>query len=63
MTLISNEQNHAAWPRVVSHDLQRHVQQLKRHMYVVTGELQGKTLLPLPLSEELITSAVDRINE
>ena len=51
---MSNEKNHQAWPQVVSKDVQRHVYSLKSNVYVVSGQVKGKTLLPLPVGSEKV---------
>ena len=61
--LLNNERNHVDWPKVVSKDLQQHVQKLKQEMYMITGEVQGKTLLPMPVSIEQIDKALLELEE
>uniref|UniRef100_A0A674GE64 Dynein axonemal heavy chain 17 n=1 Tax=Taeniopygia guttata TaxID=59729 RepID=A0A674GE64_TAEGU len=36
------------WPRIVVEDVVRHTHQLQNKMFVMTGKIQGKPLLPLP---------------
>ncbi|XP_067673689.1 dynein beta chain, ciliary-like [Haliotis asinina] len=55
--LLSNERNHDHWPKVVSHDVTRHVHSLKSNVYVVSGQAKGKTLLPLPVGAERVEEA------
>lgn len=50
--LLSNNQNHNGWPAVVSKDLLRHVHDLKSSVYVLTGQVKGRTLLPMPIGAE-----------
>ena len=52
MPLLANERNHEQWPRVVSEDVMRHIHHLKSSVYVVSGQVKGKTLLPLPAGTE-----------
>ncbi|KAM7382161.1 hypothetical protein PAMA_012837 [Pampus argenteus] len=52
--LLSNSKNHTEWPQVVSQDLRRHVHSLKTHVFMVSGQVQGKTLLPLPAGSERV---------
>ena len=52
--LLSNERNHEQWPHVVSQDVLRHVHNLKSSVYVVAGQVKGKTLLPLPVGTEKV---------
>ena len=54
MPLLSNPRNHEQWPTVVSHDVLRHVHHLKSNVYVVAGQVKGKTLLPLPVGSERV---------
>ena len=57
--LLSNDRNHNTWPQVVSHDVTRHVHNLKSSVYVVSGQVKGKTLLPLPVGADRVGEAVD----
>ena len=52
--LLSNEKNHDQWPYVVSQDVRRHVHSLKSAVYVVSGQVKGKTLLPLPVGSDKV---------
>lgn len=52
--LLTNEKNHEQWPAVVSQDVKRHVHTLKSNVYVVSGQVKGKTLLPLPVGTEKV---------
>ncbi|XP_071954573.1 dynein beta chain, ciliary-like [Antedon mediterranea] len=52
--LLSNPRNHDSWPNVVSQDVLRHVHNLKSNVYVVAGQVKGKTLLPLPVGSEKV---------
>uniref|UniRef100_A0A3P9AKI4 Dynein axonemal heavy chain 17 n=1 Tax=Esox lucius TaxID=8010 RepID=A0A3P9AKI4_ESOLU len=55
--LLSNGRNHNEWPQVVSQDIQRHVNSLKTKVFVVSGQVKGKTLLPLPPGAERVDLA------
>uniref|UniRef100_A0A8C2YH93 Dynein axonemal heavy chain 9 n=1 Tax=Coturnix japonica TaxID=93934 RepID=A0A8C2YH93_COTJA len=44
---------HQGWPQVVSQDIIRHVHSLKSAIFMVVGQVKGKTLLPLPQSNKL----------
>ncbi|XP_042364236.1 dynein heavy chain 9, axonemal [Plectropomus leopardus] len=55
--LLSNRKNHTEWPQVVSQDVLRHVHSLKTNVFVVSGQVQGKTLLPLPTGSERVEQA------
>ena len=54
--LLSNGLTHERWPSVVSDDVVRHVQKLKNKVFIVAGQVDGKTLLPKP-------DGVDSIDE
>ena len=56
--LLSNDRNHETWPYVVSTDVLRHVNNLKSNVYVVAGQVKGKTLLPLPVGSENINQII-----
>jgi len=44
---------------VVSQDVMRHVHQLKSNVFVIAGQVKGKTLLPLPVGSEQVSDAVE----
>ncbi|KAL0966379.1 hypothetical protein UPYG_G00294600 [Umbra pygmaea] len=48
-SLLSNSMNHGGWPRVVSEDIQRHLEKLRCRVVTLIGRAEGRTLLPLPL--------------
>ncbi|NXY46192.1 DYH9 protein, partial [Ceuthmochares aereus] len=50
--ILMNKKNHQGWPQVVSQDIIRHVHKLKSTVFKVVGQVQGKTLLPLPAGLE-----------
>ncbi|KAM6297516.1 dynein axonemal heavy chain 9 [Aegotheles albertisi] len=50
--ILTNQKNHQGWPRVVSQDIIRHVHNLKSAVFRVLGQVEGKTLLPLPAGSE-----------
>ncbi|MEQ2304474.1 hypothetical protein AMECASPLE_027335, partial [Ameca splendens] len=52
--LLSNKKNHIKWPQVVSQDIRHHIHCLKTSVLVVSGQVQGKTLLPLPAGSEKV---------
>uniref|UniRef100_A0A8C8RQR7 Dynein heavy chain tail domain-containing protein n=1 Tax=Pelusios castaneus TaxID=367368 RepID=A0A8C8RQR7_9SAUR len=52
--VLTNEKNHHSWPQVVSQDIMRHVHNLKSNIFVVVGQVKGKTLLPLPAGSERV---------
>nr|XP_004569740.1 dynein heavy chain 9, axonemal [Maylandia zebra] len=55
--LLSNSNNYIQWPQVVVQDIKCHVHSLKNSVFVVSGQIQGKTLLPLPAGSERIDRA------
>ena len=57
--LLSNPENHKKWPNVVSNDIMRHVGGLKGDVYVLSGQVKGRTLLPIPSQAEAIVNATD----
>ncbi|XP_071813348.1 dynein beta chain, ciliary-like isoform X2 [Apostichopus japonicus] len=57
--LLANPRNHEQWPVVVSQDVLRHVHNLKSSVYVVAGQVKGKTLLPLPVGSEKVQDATE----
>ena len=52
MPVLVNKSNHGQWPRVVSEDVLKHVYLLKNRVYVLAGQVKGKTSLPLPAGRE-----------
>ena len=52
MPVLGNKSNHGVWPKVVSDDVLKHVYLLKNRVHVMSGQVKGKTLLPLPASAE-----------
>ncbi|KAF5902959.1 dynein heavy chain 9, axonemal, partial [Clarias magur] len=55
--VLLNTDNHCHWPHVMSQDLMRHVHALKSSVFVMSGQVKGKTLLPLPAGSERIEQA------
>ncbi|CAG9831723.1 unnamed protein product [Diabrotica balteata] len=54
--LLSNPQNHVGWPAVIAKDVHKHVHSLKSTVYQVKGQVNGQTVLPMPVG-------VDRVFE
>ncbi|XP_061912443.1 dynein heavy chain 9, axonemal isoform X3 [Entelurus aequoreus] len=50
--LLSNSSNHTEWPQVVSQEVRHLIHSLKSNVFVVSGQVQGKTLLSLPVGFE-----------
>ncbi|XP_067860408.1 dynein axonemal heavy chain 9-like [Heptranchias perlo] len=55
--VLTNSRNQNSWPQVVSQDVMRHVHSLKSNVFVVVGQVKGKTLLPLPVGAERAADA------
>lgn len=55
--VLLNNDNHYQWPHVMSQDLMRHVHALKSSVFMMSGQVKGKTLLPLPAGSERIEQA------
>jgi dynein heavy chain len=51
------KENHEGWPKVVSEDIKGQVLDLKGTVHRVLGQLDGKTLLPLPIDADKIAAA------
>ena len=61
--LISNSSNNTLWPGVVTEDVIRHMEVLKGDVFVLSGQIKGRTLLPLPAAAESIIEAAERHKE
>lgn len=57
--LLSSPSNHVKWPQVVAHDVKRHVGDLKSDVFVLSGLVKGKTLLPLPPQVDAVLEAAE----
>ncbi|XP_068084396.1 dynein beta chain, ciliary [Anabrus simplex] len=55
--LLSNPNNHKAWPAVVAQDILKHVHSLKSTVYQVKGQVTGQTVLPMPVGVERVHEA------
>lgn len=54
MPLLSNSTNHDQWPVVIAKDVQKHVHSLKSTVYQVKGQVNGQTVLPMPVGVEKV---------
>ena len=54
MPMVGNTKNHRLWPEVVSQDVLKHTGGLKGDVLVLSGQVKGKTFLPLPQQSDLI---------
>lgn len=52
--LLSNPTNHKKWPGVIAKDIQKHVHSLKSTVYQVKGQVNGQTVLPMPVGVERV---------
>lgn len=52
--IFSNAQNQSDWPKVISDDLLRHINNLKNKTFVISGQMKGKTQLPIPAGAEKV---------
>lgn len=52
--MVGNTRNHKQWPTVVSQDVLKHTGGLKGDVLVLSGQVKGKTFLPLPRQSDLI---------
>lgn len=60
MPVIANNTNHHKWPGVVSRDVMSHVGGLKGEVFTFSGQVKGKTLLPLPPQADAIVKASEQ---
>lgn len=60
--VIANDTNHSQWPNVVSQDILSHIGILKGEVFTFSGQVKGKTLLPLPHQADLIAKAIESEN-
>uniref|UniRef100_A0A667HA36 Dynein axonemal heavy chain 9 n=1 Tax=Lynx canadensis TaxID=61383 RepID=A0A667HA36_LYNCA len=49
LPVLANEKNHRGWPHVVCQDVQRHAHGLQGDLLVILEQVNGKTVLPLPI--------------
>lgn len=61
--LLLNDRNQSKWTQALSQDVGRHVHALKTNVFVVSGQVQGKTLLALPAESERIEQTAIVIDE
>ncbi|XP_035728185.1 dynein beta chain, ciliary-like [Vespa mandarinia] len=58
--LLSNPKNHKDLPDVAIQDISRHVHSLRGTLYQVKGQVNGRTVLPMPAGLEKVTE-VERL--
>lgn len=54
--VLSNTNNQSEWTQSLSQDMGRHVHALRTTMFVLSDQVQGKTLLALPVVAEGIAA-------
>jgi dynein heavy chain, axonemal len=57
--LLCNENNQKSWPDVVAEDVVRQVHTINNRVFVISGQIRGKTLLPLPDGAEKVERVGD----
>lgn len=61
--LLSNSDNHKGWPEMVAHDVEKHVHSLKSTVYQVQGQVNGQTVMPMPVGVEKVIKAAKILQE
>ncbi|XP_031336595.1 dynein beta chain, ciliary isoform X1 [Photinus pyralis] len=61
--LLSNSTNHDRWPTVIAKDVQKHVHSLKSTVYQVKGQVNGQTVLPMPVGVEKVQEVEELLIE
>lgn len=56
---MNNDHNQSGWPNVVTQDIGRHVGSLKGDVFTLSGQVKGRTLLPLPPQTDLLIEAAE----
>ena len=59
LPMLSNNANHSKWPSVVSQDIVRQMGTLKSEVFVFSGQVKGRTLLPLPPQTDSVIKAIE----
>ncbi|KAG5897820.1 hypothetical protein JTB14_011820 [Gonioctena quinquepunctata] len=55
--LLSNPMNHTKWPAVIAKDVHKHVHSLRSTVYQVKGQVNGQTVLPMPVGVDKVFEA------
>ncbi len=58
--IFNRANNQNDYLKVISNDLSRHLNNLKNKTYVISGQMKGKTQLPIPIGADKLTD--DYIN-
>ena len=61
--LLSNEENYKGWPNMVAQDVQKHVHSIKSTVHQVKGQVNGQTILAMPVGVEKIVKAAKELIE
>lgn len=61
--LLSNPQNHGQWPAVIAKDVHKHVHSLRNTVYQVKGQVNGQTVLPMPVGIERVSEVEKTLTE
>lgn len=61
--MLANPENHKNWATVVSLDVKEHVHSLKSTVYQVKGQINGQTILPMPVGVERLDSIEKTVKE
>ncbi|CAB3248911.1 unnamed protein product [Arctia plantaginis] len=61
--LLCNPENQKGWPKIVQHDMKKHVNDLRNLMHQLRGEMTSQVLLAMPAGVEDIYLAESRLKE
>lgn len=61
--LLSNEANYCDWPEIVAQDVQKQVHNLKSTVYQVKGQVNGETILAMPVGVDKIVKVANELQE
>lgn len=61
--LLSNEENYDDWPEIVAQDVQKQVHNLKSTVYQVKGQVNGETILAMPVGVDKIVKVATELQE
>lgn len=61
--LLSNEENYDNWPEIVAQDVQKQVHNLKSTVYQVKGQVNGETILAMPVGVDKIVKVAIELQE
>lgn len=61
--LLSNEENYDDWPEIVAQDVQKQVHNLKSTVYQVKGQVNGETILAMPVGVDKIVKVAAELQE